>query len=207
MSKNNKKNQKITEEKFLQLQNEYWSLSTYVVKVLFPLMVYTTAFYKDRPDKDIKKFCKFLDIDYSGFKHAMNVCKEQYGDKLNEYIQNDAIKSMLESEKNNDEDYEKEDDVGYGKPPIKTRFQKGNKGNPKGRKSKKNIPVKDLIEAELNKEVIVNENGKKKKMLLREVIAKKIVNQISKGIQVPRNNINFVEKMDHYSNFKKWYNL
>lgn len=62
-------------------------------------------------------------------------------------------------------------DVGYGKPPKSTRFQKGQSGNPKGRP--KGVPnqatsklekFRDIILQEANRLVPVTENGKTTKI-------------------------------------------
>ena len=51
--------------------------------------------------------------------------------------------------------------VGKGKPPEHTRFQKGQSGNPTGRrKGSKNVAT--LLEQVLNERVVVTENGKRK---------------------------------------------
>jgi hypothetical protein len=69
-------------------------------------------------------------------------------------------------------DYE----VGYGKPPLHTRFQKGQSGNPKGRpRGRKNLS--SLLNAVLNGWVIVVENGRRKKITKREAIITQLVNK------------------------------
>ena len=61
-------------------------------------------------------------------------------------------------------DYE----VGYGKPPRHTRFKKGEaSANPLGR-PRKNLAA-SLVEG-LNKKVVVTENGRRRKIAVREAI-------------------------------------
>jgi len=66
--------------------------------------------------------------------------------------------------------------VGYGKPPLHTRFQKGRSGNPKGRpRGRKNMST--LLSDALNGWVIVVENGRRKKITKREAIVTQLVNK------------------------------
>ena len=66
--------------------------------------------------------------------------------------------------------------VGYGKPTLHTRFQKGRSGNPKGRpRGRKNIST--LLSDALNGSVIVAENGRRKKITKREAIITQLVNK------------------------------
>jgi hypothetical protein len=68
-------------------------------------------------------------------------------------------------------DYE----VGYGKPPRHTRFKKGEaSANPRGR-PRKNLAA-SLIEG-LNKRVVVTENGRRRKIAVREAITSQLINK------------------------------
>ena len=52
--------------------------------------------------------------------------------------------------------------VGYGRPPVHTRFKPGSSGNSKGRpKGRRNI--KTVVEQVLNEKVTLRENGKARK--------------------------------------------
>lgn len=71
-------------------------------------------------------------------------------------------------------------DVGYKKPPKPTRFKRGKSGNPKGRpKGSRNLLV--LIDDELDKQVVLQENGRSLKLTKREVVVKRLVNQALNG--------------------------
>lgn len=60
---------------------------------------------------------------------------------------------------NHDRDYE----VGYGKPPKKNRFEKGQSGNPKGRpKGAKNIAT--LLKERLYSKIPIMEHGRRKQI-------------------------------------------
>src|SRR6266446_11591 len=70
--------------------------------------------------------------------------------------------------------------VGYGKPPRHTRFEKGRSGNPRGRpRESKNLPT--LLTEALNKRVIVAENEGRRKVTKREAIITQLVNRSAKA--------------------------
>ena len=73
-------------------------------------------------------------------------------------------------------DKERYYEVGYGKPPRRTRFTKGQSGNPRGRlPGAKNL--KTLLSDALNEPVIVAENGGHRKITKRQAIITQLVNR------------------------------
>ena len=65
--------------------------------------------------------------------------------------------------------------VGYGKPPRHSRFKQGEpSANPRGR-PRKNMTA--LLVEGLNKKVTVTENGRRRKVTLREAITSQLINQ------------------------------
>lgn len=77
----------------------------------------------------------------------------------------------------NDDDGEK---VGYGKPPVHTRFKKGESGNPKGRpKGKKNL--KTDVRETLAERVEVTVNGRKRKVSTQRAILMRLSDKALKG--------------------------
>jgi hypothetical protein len=70
--------------------------------------------------------------------------------------------------------------VGYAKPPSNTQFKLGQSGNPSGRpKGAKNFGT--AIEDALRARVTVTENGKRRRLSMRQVIAKRLVNRAADG--------------------------
>ena len=73
-------------------------------------------------------------------------------------------------------DYE----VGHGKPPKHTRFQKGRSGNPTGRqKGAKSLAA--YINAEWNAPILIRENDRSYKVTQGAVVAKRAMQQAMKG--------------------------
>jgi len=70
--------------------------------------------------------------------------------------------------------------VGFCRPPRHTRFRPGQSGNPRGRpKGAKNVAT--ALEQELNARVNITENGKRRRVAKRTVIAKHLVNSAAQG--------------------------
>jgi hypothetical protein len=69
---------------------------------------------------------------------------------------------------------EREYAANYRKPPLHTRFKKGQSGNPRGR-PKKNLPT--LLVAARNEPVYVTTNGRHPKITKREAIVTRMVNE------------------------------
>ena len=69
---------------------------------------------------------------------------------------------------------EREYAANYRKPPLHTRFKKGQSGNPRGRPAK-HLPA--LLIAALNEPVFVTTNGKRRKITKREAVIAQLVNK------------------------------
>jgi hypothetical protein len=70
----------------------------------------------------------------------------------------------------NKRDYE----VGRGKPPVHSRFKKGQSGNPRGPRPK-NLPA--LLVAALDEPMVVTIDGERRQITKREAVAKQLVNK------------------------------
>jgi hypothetical protein len=70
--------------------------------------------------------------------------------------------------------------VGYGQPPVASRFKKGQSGNPTGRpKGTPNLST--VLLKTLSERVIVNENGKWKSISKMQAFVKQLVNKAASG--------------------------
>jgi uncharacterized protein DUF5681 len=70
--------------------------------------------------------------------------------------------------------------VGKGKPPERTRFQKGQSGNPKGRPPNSKNSTTLLNEA-LSERVVITENGQRRTITMKQLIIKRFVNKAASG--------------------------
>jgi len=71
-------------------------------------------------------------------------------------------------------------EVGFGRPPVATRFKPGNRGNPRGRPKRKKT-VNELLEEALNEKVRMLVNGRQKTMTKQQVILHNLVNGAARG--------------------------
>ena len=69
---------------------------------------------------------------------------------------------------------ERDYEIGYGKPPVGRRFQKGQSGNPRGPRRK---DMSSLLIAALNEPVYATVDGKRRKITKREAIITQMVNE------------------------------
>jgi Family of unknown function (DUF5681) len=74
------------------------------------------------------------------------------------------------------DDVEGEYKVGRGRPPLHTRFKKGQSGNPRGpRRRPKDLPA--LLVAALNEPVVVTANGEPRQITKREAVIAQLVDK------------------------------
>ena len=71
-------------------------------------------------------------------------------------------------------DEENDYKVGPGRPPLHTRFRKGQSGNPGGRSQKK---LHALLADALNEQVFVTVDGERRKITKREAVVHQLVNK------------------------------
>ncbi len=69
-------------------------------------------------------------------------------------------------------DYE----VGYGRPPVGSRFKKGNNANPRGR-PRKSKDLAAMLKRALDTPVVVVENGARRRLTKREVVIEQLVDK------------------------------
>ncbi|MGC2195341.1 MAG: DUF5681 domain-containing protein [Terriglobales bacterium] len=70
--------------------------------------------------------------------------------------------------------------AGYRKPPMHTRFKKGESGNPKGR-PKGSLNLATVLDRTLREQVVVNEGGQRKTVTKLEAAVKQVTNKAASG--------------------------
>ena len=80
-------------------------------------------------------------------------------------------------------DSKKAYEVGYGKPPVLTRFQKGTSGNPSGGRKRVSKPLDPGIVLQTidNEEIVVTDNGKRKRMTKAEINFRQLFAKATRG--------------------------
>jgi hypothetical protein len=82
----------------------------------------------------------------------------------------------MTSEKTPREEYE----VGYGRPPMHSRFKPGVSGNQRGR-PRKSRQFEHLMQEALERKIDVKEGNRDRKITMREAIVKQLVLRAVKG--------------------------
>ena len=73
-------------------------------------------------------------------------------------------------------------EVGYGKPPVHTRFRKGQSGNPTGKRRDPNVErAKELVRQEAYRLVTVREGDRLKRMPALQAILRSHLTLAAKG--------------------------
>src|SRR5260370_41296916 len=69
-------------------------------------------------------------------------------------------------------DYE----IGYGRPPVGSRFKKGNNANPRGR-PRKSKDLAAMLKRALDTPVMVVKNGARRRLTKREIVIEQLVDK------------------------------
>ena len=72
-------------------------------------------------------------------------------------------------------------EVGYKKPPIKSRFKPGLSGNPTGRQKRKPLALAEIVRSAFATPVTYNENGRAKTVTRLELYLKTLIEQAMRG--------------------------
>lgn len=81
--------------------------------------------------------------------------------------------------------------VGYKRPPVWTRYKKGQSGNPKGR-PKKDETFRAIAERELQKQIMIKEGGRVRRVTLKVAIVKRCLAEAASG---KIRNLEFITKL------------
>jgi hypothetical protein len=85
--------------------------------------------------------------------------------------------------------------VGPGRPPLHTRFKKGESGNPGGRRAK-SLPA--LLAAALNETVVVTIDGRRRTITKREAIVTQMVDKsASADLRATKMLIDMMKDVEH----------
>jgi hypothetical protein len=80
----------------------------------------------------------------------------------------------------NADDSTVEEAVGYGRPPLATRFRPGQSGNPRGRpKGVRNLST--VVASALSERVAITENGRRRRITKLDAAIKQLVNRAAAG--------------------------
>ena len=71
-------------------------------------------------------------------------------------------------------------DIGYGKPPVATRFKPGKSGNPKGR-PKGSLNLATDLSAELGEQITVREGGRQHRISKQRALVKSLMAKALQG--------------------------
>lgn len=75
---------------------------------------------------------------------------------------------------------DRDDEVGYKRPPKATRFRKGHSGNPSGR-PKGSRTLATIVARATQERVVVTENGRRRRITKLDVAIKQLVNKAAAG--------------------------
>ena len=89
----------------------------------------------------------------------------------------DDEKPGYKPEPGHEQDYE----VGYGKPPIHTRFKEGNPGPPKGSKKKRSISLSEIISEAMTRRRKVRRGERIVSMRVAEIFVERLIAMATTG--------------------------